>query len=65
MQEFKKKYGSGNTTLIISNKDMNYIMKIILGNFNILLKGVTKTIKKLNKGTKRGILKYVIRYFRC
>ena len=45
MQEFKKKYGSGNTTLIISNKDMNYIMKIILGNFNILLKGVTKTIK--------------------
>ena len=38
---------SGNTTLIISNKDMNDIIKIIqaLENSNILIKGVTKTIK--------------------
>ena len=35
------------TTLIISNEEMNDIMKIIqaLENSNILLKGVTKTIK--------------------
>ena len=42
----KKKHGSGNTTLIISNEEMNDILKVIeaLGNY-ILLKGVTKTIK--------------------
>ena len=48
MQEFKKKKnGSGNTTLIISSEEMNGIMKIIqaLENSNILMKGVTKTIK--------------------
>ena len=38
-------------TLIISNKDMNDIMKIIkaLENSNILIKGVTKTIKNEKK----------------
>ena len=38
-------------TLIISNKDMNDIMKIIkaLENSNILIKGVTKTIKNETK----------------
>ena len=43
----KKIHGSGTTTLIISNEEMNDIMKIIqaLENSNILLKGVTKTIK--------------------
>ena len=51
MQEFKKKkkkiHGSGTTTLIISNEEMNDIMKIVqaLEDSNILLKGVTKTIK--------------------
>ena len=42
----KKMLGSGTTTLLISNKEMNDIMKIIqaLEYFNILLKGVTKTI---------------------
>ena len=42
-----KTHGSGTTTLIISNKEMNFIMKIVqaLKNSNILLKGVTKTIK--------------------
>ena len=36
----KKIHGSGNTILIISNKEMNYVMKIIqaLKNSNILLK---------------------------
>ena len=38
--------GSGNTTLIISNEEMNHIIKIVqaLEESNILLKGVTKTI---------------------
>ena len=42
----KKMLGSGTTTLLISNKEMNDIMKVIqaLEYFNILLKGVTKTI---------------------
>ena len=42
----KKMLGSGTKTLLISNKEMNDIMKIIqaLEYFNILLKGVTKTI---------------------
>ena len=40
-------HGSGNTTLIISNEEMNDVMKIIqaLEDSNILLKVVSKTIK--------------------
>ena len=51
----KKIHGSRTTTLKISNKEMNDIIKIVqaLENSNILLKGVTKTIK--NK-QKRGFL---------
>ena len=58
-------HGSGNKTLIILNKEMNDIMKIIqaLEDSNILLKGITKTIKSETR-TKRKIFKYVIRYFR-
>ena len=43
----KKIHGSGTTTLLISNEEMNDIKKIIqaLEDSNILLKGVTKTIK--------------------
>ena len=43
----KKIHGSGTTTLIISNKEMNDIMKIVqaLEDSNILLKGVTKATK--------------------
>ena len=43
----KKIHGSGRTTLIISNEEMNDIMKIVeaLEDSNILLKGLTKTIK--------------------
>ena len=45
MQEFKKKHGSGTTTSIISNEEMNDIMKIVqaLQDSNVLLKGVTIT----------------------
>ena len=58
MQEFKKIHGSGNTTLIISNEEMNDIMKIIqaLEDSNILLKEVTKTIKNETKEQKGGFL---------
>ena len=55
MQEFKKQtHGSGNTTLIISNEEMNDIMKIVqaLEDSNILLKGVTKTVKIKQKNKK-------------
>ena len=54
----KKIHGSGTTTLIISNEEMNDIMKIVqaLEDFNILLKGVTKTIKNETKGQKGGFL---------
>ena len=50
----KKIHGSGTTTLIISNEEMNDIMKIVqaLEDSNILLKGVTKTIKNLTKEQK-------------
>ena len=60
-----KKHGSGKTTLIISNEEMNDIMKIVqaLEDSNILLKAVTKTIKNETKEQKGGF--YVIRFFRC
>ena len=59
----KKINGSGTTTLIILNEEMNDIMKIVpaLEDSNILLKGVTKTF---NKRAKRRTFKYVVRYFR-
>ena len=63
MQEFKKKiHGSGNTTLIISNEEMNDIIKTIqaLEDSNILLKGVTKTIKNETKGQKGGFLSMLL-----
>ena len=47
----KKIHVSETTTLIISNEEMNHIMKIVsaLKDSNILLKGVTKTIKNETK----------------
>ena len=47
----KKANGSGTRTLIIPNKEINGIMKIVqaLEDSNILLKGVTKTIKNETK----------------
>ena len=53
--EFKKKiHGSESTTLIISNEEMNDIIKIIqdLEDFNVLLKGDNKTIKNETKEQK-------------
>ena len=47
----KKIHGSGTATLIISNEEMNQKVKFIqtLEDSNILLKGVTKTIKNKAK----------------
>ena len=49
-------HGSRTTTLLISNEEMNDIMKIVQGleDSNILLKGVTKTIKNETKEQTRG-----------
>ena len=46
--------GSGTTTLITSNEEINDIMKIVeaLEDSNILLKGVTKTIENEAKKQK-------------
>ena len=54
----KKIHGSGTTTLIISNEEVNDIMKIVpaLEDSNILLKGVTKKIKNETKEQKGGFL---------
>ena len=50
------------TTLIISNKEINDIMKIVqtVKNSNILLKGVTKTIKNETKEQKGGFLSMLL-----
>ena len=58
----KKILASGNTTLIISNEEMNNIIKIIqaLDNSNILIKGVTKTIKNETKEQKGGFLSMLL-----
>ena len=50
----KNIYGSGTTTSIVSNEEVNDIMKIVqaLEDSNILLKGVTKTIKNETKEQK-------------
>ena len=52
-------YGSGTTNLVISSEEMNEIMKIVqdLEDSNILLKGVTKTIRNETKEQKGGFLR--------
>ena len=64
MQEFKRKkiHCSGTTTLVISNEEMNDIIKIVqaLEDSTILLKGVTKTIKNKTKEYKGGFLSMLL-----
>ena len=57
-----KIHGSGTTTLIISNEKMNDVIKIVqaLEDSNILLKGVTKTIKNETKEQKGGFLSMLL-----
>ena len=54
----EKKHGSGTTTIIISNNEMNDILKVVqaLEDSSILLKGVTKTIENETKEQKGGFL---------
>ena len=53
---------SENTTLIISNEEMNDVIKIVqaLEDSNILLKGVTKTIENETKEQKGGFLSMLL-----
>ena len=63
MQELKIKiHGSGTTTLIISNEEMNDIMKIApaLEDSNIMLKGVTNTIKNETREQKGRFLSILL-----
>ena len=62
IQELKKVHGSGITTLIISSEEMNDIIKIVQAfeDSNILLKGVTKTIKDETKERKGGFLSMLL-----
>ena len=63
MQEYTQKIlGSGNSTLIISNEEMNDIIKIVqsLEDSNILLKGVTKTIENETNEQKGGFLSMLL-----
>ena len=54
----KKMLGSGTTTLIISNDEMNDIIKIVksLENSGVLLKGVSETIQHEAKEQRGGFL---------
>ena len=55
----KKIHVSGTTNLMISNEEMNDIMKIVqaLEDSNILLKGITKTIENETKIKKEDFWK--------
>ena len=58
MEVFKKMLGSGVTTLIISNDEMNDLLKIVksLENSGLLLKGVNETIQHEAKEQRGGFL---------
>ena len=51
-------FGSGKTALIISNEEMNDILKVIksLEESNLLIKDVSQAIKNETKEQKRGFL---------
>ena len=54
----KKIFGSGNTTLIISNEKINDIMKIVksLEESGLLIRGISETIQNEAKEQKWGFL---------
>ena len=58
----KKILGSRNTTLNISNEEKNDIIKVLqtLEDFNVFLKGVTKTTEKETKDEKGGFLSMLL-----
>ena len=59
----KKIYGSGTTTLMISNEEMEDIMKIIksLEDSELLIKEISETIKNEAKEQKEGFLLMLLR----
>ena len=54
--------GHNNTTLIISNDEINYIIKIVksLEDSGLLLKGVTETVQNKVKEQKGGFLSMLL-----
>ena len=58
----KKMFGSGTTTLIVCNEEMNDIMKITksLEESGLLIKGVTETIKNEAEEQKGGFLSMLL-----
>ena len=58
----KKMFGSDFTTLIISNEEMNDIMKMVnsLEETGLLIKGVSETIKKEAKEQKGGFFSMLL-----
>ena len=58
----KKMLGSGTTTLIISNNEMNDIIKIVksLENAGVILKGVSETIQHEAKEQRGGFLSMLL-----
>ena len=58
----KNIFASGVTTLIISNEEINGIMKIVklLEESGLLIKGVTEAIKNKAKEKKRGFLRILL-----
>ena len=63
MQEYIKKIlVSGNTTLIISNKDIKDLIKIVksLEDSGSLLKGVTESVQNEVKEQKSGLLSMLL-----
>ena len=55
-------FGSGTTTLIISNDEMDDILKIVksLEDSNVLLKGVSETIQHEAKEQRGGFLSILL-----
>ena len=53
----KKLFGSGITTLVISNEEMNDIMEIVksLEEPGLLIKGISETIKMKQKNKKEDL----------
>ena len=58
----KKIYGSGSTALIISNEEMEDIMKIVksLEESGLLMKEISETIKNETKEQKDGLLSMLL-----
>ena len=58
----KKMIGSGTTTLIISNDEINDIIKIVksLENSGVILKGVSETIQHEAKEQRGGFLSILL-----